>query len=310
MISRMNWRRVSDFIKHRDWPLHLADRLGKGRGRLRVDDWYTHVNPAPVCPDLSGWDQYRLAVLWIGHATVLLRIGGMTILTDPVFSTRIGLGLGLITVGPQRLYRPAVRLTQLPPLDAILISHAHFDHLDRPSLVRLSKRVPVIAARGLRDLIQDLGFQKIVELDWEASWKLGNVCLTAIPVQHWGARTFLDRHRGFCGFLIESSKDRLVFGADTAYQTYWKLLAPVDLAMVGIGAYDPYVAAHATPEQAWEMARYHLQARYVIPIHHSTFRLSQEPVDEPMRRLLQEAGEESSRVVIRRIGDMFVTGSV
>lgn len=304
----MNWRRVTDFIKHRDWPLHLADRLGRGRGRLRIDDWYTYVRPAPVCPDLSRWNQYRLAVLWIGHATVLIRIGGMTILTDPVFSTRIGLGLGLFTAGPQRLYRPAIAWTQLPPLDAVLISHAHFDHLDRPSLARLSKRVPVIAAAGLRDLIQDMGFQTIVELDWGASWNLGNVDLTSIPVQHWGARTFLDRHRGFCGFLIESSQDRLVFGADSAYQTYWESLAPVELAIVGIGAYDPYVAAHATPEQAWQMARHHLQARYIVPIHHSTFRLSHEPVDEPIRRFLQAAGEESSWVVIRRIGEMFVIG--
>lgn len=302
----MSWRIVTDFIKHRDWPLRVTDRLGRGRGRLRVDDWYSKPPTAPVTPDLTHWETYDLAAAWIGHATVLIRIGGKTILTDPVFSTRVGIGFGLFTGGPRRFYRPAISIRDLPPLDAIVISHAHFDHLDRPTLARLSKRVPVIASTHLRDLIADLGYRSITELAWGQSHRIGGLKLTAVPVHHWGARTFLDKHRGFGGFVIESGARRILYGGDSAYHDDWKALAPVDLAIVGIGAYDPYIVAHASPEQAWEMARIHVQAEWVLPMHHSTFRLSHEPMREPIRRMLEAAGEQRRRVVACEVGDMFV----
>lgn len=296
---------VTDFIKHRDWPLKIADRLGRGRGRLRLDDWYSPAPKSRLKPDLSRWHEQTLAAAWIGHATVLIRIGGMTILTDPVFSTRIGLGMVLATAGPRRFFRPALSLHELPPLDAILLSHAHFDHLDRPTLARLSKRVPVITSSHIRDLLAGLGFGSITELAWGESTTLGNLRFTAVPVHHWGARTFLDRHRGYGAFVIESASHRVLFGADTAYHEEWRSLGPVDLAIVGIGAYDPYIAAHASPEQAWTMAVDHARARYVLPMHHSTFKLSNEPMTEPIRRLLAAAGEERDRVVVREIGGSF-----
>src|SRR3954470_23485675 len=139
--------------------LRLADALGRGRGRLRLfDNLRPAARPAHT-PDLRNWQNHDLAATWIGHATILLRMAGLTIMTDPVFFNRVGLGMGLVTVGPRRLLAPALALRKLPKLDLILISHAHFDHLDRPTLMRLPKHVPVVTAHRTHDLIHDLGYE-------------------------------------------------------------------------------------------------------------------------------------------------------
>jgi L-ascorbate metabolism protein UlaG (beta-lactamase superfamily) len=281
--------------------LRLADFLGRGRGRMRFLD---HLNVPPAArfkPDLGNWENEELAAVWIGHATVLLRIGGMTIITDPVLSNRVGVGLGLVTGGPRRHIAPALSVRELPPIDLILISHAHFDHLDRPTLAKLPKRTPVIAAHHTHDLIRDLGFRNITELRWGESTRLGELNLTARQVRHWGARTFYDSHRGFNAYFIESARHRVLYGGDTAYHDYFKDLSQVDLAIFGIGAYDPYVAAHATPEQALMMAD-HCDAERILPMHHSTFRLSHEPMHEPIHRLLTAVGRDTDRIIVREPG--------
>ena len=297
----MSWRWITNWAKHRPLTLRLADRLGRSRGRLRLLDRLNPPDPAPCTPDLRDWENRELAAVWIGHATVLLRLGGMTILTDPVFSSRVGVGLGLITGGPRRFYAPALSQRALPKIDLVLVSHAHFDHLDRPTLVRLPKRTPIVTASHTHDLIRDLGFRRIRELKWGQRVQVGGVTVTAQEVNHWGARTFYDRHRGFNAYLLESRKRRVLYGGDTAYHEGFRSLPKVDLAIFGIGAYDPYVAAHATPEQAWRMAG-HLRADFVLPMHHSTFRLSYEPMHEPMERMLDAAGRDEARVVVREIG--------
>lgn len=295
------WRQITDLVKHRRLAMRAADLLGRGRGRLRLfDDMNPPARPE-LTPDLSDWEQRDLSAVWIGHATVLLRLGGMTILTDPVFCTRVGLGMGLMTVGPRRMHAPAIGIRQLPKLDLILVSHAHFDHLDRPSLIRLSKNTPVIAANRTSDLIRDLGFRSVTELRWGESARLGDIRVTAQEVKHWGARTFYDKDRGFNAYLLEAGKRKVLYGGDTAYHEGFRSLSRVDLAILGIGAYNPYVAAHATPEQAWQMAD-HCHADHVLPMHHSTFRLSHEPMHEPIERLLSAAGRLVDRVVATQVG--------
>src|SRR4051812_19243382 len=242
--------------------LRLADRLGRGRGRLRLLDGLNPPAAPRFKPNLSDWQDHDLAAAWLGHATVLLRVGGMTILTDPVLSNRVGVGLGLFTGGPRRLVGPALTVRELPKIDLILISHAHFDHLDRPTLARLPKKTPVVTAHQTRDLVLDLGFRRVSELHWGDSLELDNgVNLSAVEVAHWGARTFYDMHRGFNAYLIESPKRRVLYGGDTAYTEGFKDIGKVDLAVFGIGADDPYVAAHATPEQAGAMANHGRAAR-------------------------------------------------
>jgi L-ascorbate metabolism protein UlaG (beta-lactamase superfamily) len=298
----LSWRGFTNWAKERPATLRVADFLGRGRGRMRFFD---HLNRPPAArfkPDLSNWENEELAAIWIGHATVLLRIAGMTIITDPVLSHRVGLGLGLITGGPMRLVAAALSVHELPPINLILISHAHFDHLDRPTLAKMPKCIPVVAAHHTGDLIRDLGYRTITELKWGESIQVGPLKITAREVRHWGARTFYDQHRGFNAYLIESPNHRVLYGGDSAYHEYFKDLTDVDLAILGIGAYDPYIAAHATPEQALAMAD-HCRAKKILPMHHSTFRLSHEPMHEPMQRMLAAAGEE--RVVIREVGEQW-----
>jgi L-ascorbate metabolism protein UlaG (beta-lactamase superfamily) len=282
--------------------LALADRLGRGRGRARVLDAFTRPAAAPRRPILTGWEERELAAAWIGHATVLLRIGGKTVLTDPVLSHRVGISLGLATGGPRRLVAPALRLAQLPRIDLVLISHAHFDHLDRPTLARLPRSTPIVTAAHTRDLIDDLGFSDVTELQWGEQRRLGDLVVKAWQVQHWGARTFHDHHRHACAFVLEAGGRRVLFGGDSAGGRHFRDVGRTDLAILGIGAYDPYVQGHATPEQAWQMAE-DVRADHVLPMHHSTFRLSREPVAQPMERLLQAAGHDAARIVASGVGD-------
>ena len=291
-------------MKESPLTLRVADWLGRGRGRLR---WLDHVNPparASLVPDLKTWADHELAAAWIGHATVLLRLGGMTIITDPVLANRVGLGLGLMTGGPRRHVAAALTIKQLPRIDLILLSHAHYDHLDRPTLVRLSKRIPVVTAEHTSDLIRDLGFSSIREMRWGETTCINGLKITAQRVRHWGARSFYDRHRGVNGYLLEAGRRRVLFGGDTAYQDWFKEIGKVDLGIFGIGAYNPFIQAHATPEEAWTMAQ-HVGADAVMPMHHSTFRLSHEPMREPLERILTVAGNEAERVVIKQVGGMW-----
>lgn len=302
----MNWRRYKRFPYNHPLSLRIADRLGRGRGRVR---WFDRLSPPPPPPrrlNLQDWERHDFAAAWIGHATVLLRLGGKTIITDPVLMNRVGLGLGVITAGSKRLFGPAISLSELPPLDLILISHAHFDHLDRPTLHRLPKSVPVIISSHNRDLVADLGFSSVTELAWGESAHLDHLKITACEVNHWGARAVLDVFRGYGGFVIEADRRRVLYGGDSAYHERFRDIGKVDMAILGIGAYDPWIQSHATPEQAWTMAN-HTHAQHVLPIHHSTFKLSKEPPAEPIERLLEVAGAGQSRVIIRQIGEVWVS---
>lgn len=281
------WRRIADFAKRQPWLLRLADRLGRGRGAFRFEAWLPH--PARVKrPSLAGWSSSRLSAIAIGHATVLLRVGDATVLTDPVFSARIGLGAGVLTLGPRRRFPPALRIDQLPPIDLLLVSHAHFDHLDRPSLLRLNHATPLVTAAQTRDLVDGLGYRHVTELSWGQSVQVKGVRVTAVSCRHWSPRVFADEHRGYNAYLLESSGLRVLFAGDTAFHPGFASLAPLDLAIVGISAYEPFIEAHATPEQAYLMAKL-AGAKFVMPMHHGVFRLSFEPMDEPLRRFLAAA---------------------
>ncbi|MFT3787897.1 MAG: MBL fold metallo-hydrolase [Tepidisphaeraceae bacterium] len=261
----------------------------------------------PGKPDLSCWTDAKLAACWLGHATVLLKVGALTMLTDPVFSRRVGLGLGFATMGPARIVAPSLRLRELPAVDIVLLSHAHFDHLDRPTLWQLASHFPkaaLITAAGLNDLTCDLPFAQRVEVKLGESITLVNTTFTAWPVRHWSARMIRDTHREACSFLIERSSRRVLFGGDSAFGDHWTPIGRqggVDLAIVGIGAYDPWIDGHASPEQAWKMAVEHARARHMLAMHHSTFKLSVEPMREPMERLLRIAGADSHRIVASTI---------
>ena len=271
--------------------------------RDRFEERRVPLLPAPHRPEPATWSDERLTVAWLGHATVLINFYGTWLLTDPALRTRVGVRVGGLTLGPRRLVRPALTAGELPALDAVLVSHAHMDHCDLATLRRLPWRTRAVVQEGNRDLVRR--FARVDELKWSEATEVNGARVEAIEVNHWGARKLTDKHRGYGGFLVEKRGRALVFGGDTAYTEAFARLrrrAPrVTLAILPIGAYDPYVYVHANPEQSWRMAR-EMGARYILPMHHSTFRLSREPADEPRRRILAAAGAERWRVALTEIG--------
>jgi L-ascorbate metabolism protein UlaG (beta-lactamase superfamily) len=249
-----------------------------------------------------------LHAAWIGHSTVLIRIDGFTILTDPVFSTRIGIEVGRVVVGMKRLVYPAVNPEEFPIPDLILLSHAHMDHLDKPTLRMLENpRTMVVTASATSDLLRVNRFKSVQELKWGESCQAGAAKIRAFEVQHWGARTRTDVHRGYNGYLIEAGRHRVVFGGDTAYTETFRTVRsakPVDLAIMPIGAYNPWLHAHCNPEQALAMAN-DAGAEFVLPVHHKTIKLSSEPTPEPIERLVAACGASPDRVATHEIGDEF-----
>jgi L-ascorbate metabolism protein UlaG (beta-lactamase superfamily) len=266
------------------------------------------IRPAPVTPDPSKWPDRGLYAAWLGHTTVLMKVDGTTILTDPVFSDRVGISLGLVTLGLKRLVKPAITPRQLPKIDLIVLSHAHMDHFDLPSLRAFEGRATqVVTAKNTADLLRVRRYRSVQELGWNERTRAGAVELRAIQVNHWGARMRTDTYRGYNGYVIESGRYRILFAGDTALTTLFGQVRgakPFDLALMPVGAYNPWIRAHCTPEQAWQMAN-DAGAEFVLPVHHQTFQLSREPLLEPIERLYGAAGKDAHRVAADGIGQEF-----
>jgi L-ascorbate metabolism protein UlaG (beta-lactamase superfamily) len=238
-------------------------------------------------------DDGELGVTFIGHSSFLLQINGRTALIDPVFSKR------LILLRRQR--HPGVQVENLPPIDLVLLTHAHMDHLDLSSLRRvlratrkLTGRAPeVVVPRGVEDLVENLGFSRIHRLEWWETAAVQGLKVTMTPCKHWGARMFRDRHRGYGGYVIEGAGQSVYHSGDTAYFDGFReigaRLSP-EVALLPIGAYfpDSYRSVHTSPEEAVR-AFVELGASQMIPMHYGTFRLGREPMDEPVQRLEAEA---------------------
>jgi L-ascorbate metabolism protein UlaG (beta-lactamase superfamily) len=251
------------------------------------------------------------AITFIGHSSFLIQTAGRALLVDPVFATR------LVVLRRQR--HPGLRVRDLPPVDAVLLTHAHMDHLNRPSLRAITRAMrrrnlpaPIaIVPNDVEDLVRDLGFAQVRSLRWWESTELAAhtpntaaIRITSTPARHWGARIFRDTHRGFGGYVLQSSgTPTLYHSGDTAYFNGFaeigRRLQP-DIALLPIGAYfpDSYRSVHTSPEEALQ-GFFDLDARLMIPMHYNTFRLGREPMDEPLPRLLRAAASAgiSDRVV-------------
>jgi L-ascorbate metabolism protein UlaG (beta-lactamase superfamily) len=266
------------------------------------------VEAAPRSPSIVSWMNHGLHATWIGHSTVMFSIDGFHILTDPVFSTRIGVRFGPITIGMKRLVAPAAAINTLPKPDLILLSHAHMDHFDIPSLRRLeNSATTVVTATNTSDLLRVQRYGAVHELSWGQTTQIGPCSVRAFEVNHWGARMQSDTYRSYNGYVVEAGRYRVLFGGDTAYTDGFRAVRSskrIDLAIMPIGAYDPWIRAHCTPEQALTMAD-HAGAEFILPVHHRTFELSREPRHEPMERLLAAAGSSEDRVCIRDFGGEF-----
>jgi L-ascorbate metabolism protein UlaG (beta-lactamase superfamily) len=276
--------------------------------RQRVSEFGKHISAAPQTPRPETWSNNAITLAWLGHATVLINFYGVRIITDPVLYRRIGVQVGLGTLGPLRLVSCALPSVSLPDLDLVLVTHAHFDHLDRPSLRSLRGRPAAVMASGTADLLPRRRYRSVSELRWNEATDVptsrGEVRVRAVEVQHWGARVGRDTWRGYTGFVLEREGRRLLIAGDTAMTPVFQAhrrFGPFDAAVMPIGAYDPWIWAHCTPEQAASMADA-AAARLIVPVHHQSFRLSREPFQEPIERLQQALALEPERLALSEIG--------
>ncbi|MGA7215431.1 MAG: MBL fold metallo-hydrolase [Terrimicrobiaceae bacterium] len=238
----------------------------------------------PVFPELAPG---KFCITWIGHASFLIQTPEHSVLIDPNWAK----WLKVI----KRIKNPGIELRDLPAIDLVLVTHAHFDHLDRRTLRAIASDQPIVVPEHVGNLVHDLGFNKIHELRHWQSFEHGTLKVTLTPARHWGARILHDSHRGFGGFILEYAGRTIFHCGDTAYFDGLKEIgarANIEIALLPIGAYEAPTKrdVHMTPEQAVQAFR-DLRARTMIPMHFGTFRLSYEPLSEPPRRLLEKALE-------------------
>jgi L-ascorbate metabolism protein UlaG (beta-lactamase superfamily) len=280
--------------------------------RGRWDEIGRDIPAAPHKPTPATWSDNAVTLAWLGHATVLINFYGVRILTDPVLFRRIGVDLGLGTIGPLRLVQCALSASELPAIDLVLVSHAHFDHLDTRSLGAIVGRPAAVMGPGTSDLLPRKPYSSIRELRWNEAATVttprGEVLVRSIEVKHWGARVRRDTWRGYTGFIVEREGRKLLIGGDTAHTPLfrgYKSLGPFDAAVMPIGAYDPWIWNHCSPEQAVQMADA-AGARLFVPVHHQSFELSREPFMEPIERTQAMLAKEQDRLAIREIGQTVV----
>jgi L-ascorbate metabolism protein UlaG (beta-lactamase superfamily) len=259
----------------------------------------------------------ELGITFIGHSGFLIQIGGKNVLVDPNFANWIFI--------LKRLRRPGLRLRELPPIDYVLVSHAHFDHLHRPSLraiARLTRRKrglapQIIVPRHVGEVVESLGYSRVLEMEWWQTVRdnrdgVGGLEITHTPANHWGARMIHDNHRGFGGFVLRAGEHSVYHSGDTAYfggfAEIGRRLRP-GIALLPIGAYEPpsFRNVHTSPEDALQ-GFLDLRAERMIPMHYGTFRLSHEPMEEPVPRLIAaaEAIGIKDRVTVLREGETLI----
>ncbi len=249
--------------------------------------WLTPRTGSVKTPAFPRLEADELALTWIGHASFLCQFPDLNILIDPNFANWLFL--------LKRLRHPGMKLGDLPPIDLVLLTHAHFDHFHKPTLRRLPSPKIGIMPWGCGSLAKSLGFSRIIELRWWESFSCDDWTVTLVPSRHWGARTIRDEHRGYGGFVLERQGRSVYHAGDTAYfdgfAEIGKRLAP-EVALLPIGAYypDTFRHVHMGPDEAIKAFR-ELKSRWFVPMHYGSFKLSFEALDEPPRWLRELAHE-------------------
>lgn len=247
--------------------------------------WLTRRTGQHKHPAFPRLKEGELALTWIGHASFLIQFNDLNVLVDPNFANWLFL--------LKRVRRAGLKLRDLPPVDLVLLTHAHFDHFHKPTLRRLHASKIGVMPWGLGDLARDLRFDRIIELEWWDSFIHHDWKVTLTPCRHWGARMLADDHRGYGGFVFEYHGRRVYHAGDSAYFDGFKeigrRLAP-EIALLPIGAYQPesFRNVHMGPEEAVQVF-HDLKARWLVPMHYGSFKLSFEAMDEPPRLLSELA---------------------
>jgi N-acyl-phosphatidylethanolamine-hydrolysing phospholipase D len=298
-VEPSEWQRIK-FIASRIWSTSLHPR---------TSPLIAMQNDAALLRS----NETTPTVTWIGHATLLIQLDGLNILTDPHWSERAS---PVSFAGPKRLVPPGLRFDDLPPIHLILISHDHYDHLDFETVRRLEERhrPQFLVPLGVRGWLEKVGIRNVEELDWWDSRKIQDCLVTCTPVQHFSGRTLWDRNRRlWSGWSVQGTRRHVFFAGDTGYypELFKKIgrrLGTFDLAAIPIGAYlPPYMMkfVHSTPEQALQIFS-DIQAERFLAMHWGTFDLADEPIDDPPKRLVAEThrlGLDSTRIWIMKPGE-------
>jgi L-ascorbate metabolism protein UlaG (beta-lactamase superfamily) len=282
--------------------------------RKRARQFTRMVRASALCPRTGRTHKPVLArkedmaVTFIGHSAFFIQCGGQNLVVDPNFARWLFL--------LKRLRQPGLRVADLPPIDVVLVTHAHFDHLHRPSLRAIARHTKrqrgtppaIVVPRDVRDLVRRLGYREIIELDWWQTHRRDTLSITHVPAQHWGARILADMHRGYGGYVVRNGRHSFYHAGDTGYfdgfREIGKRLKP-ELALLPIGAYYPphFQTVHTSPADAVRAFR-DLGARWMVPMHYGSFRLTYEPLNEPLEWLSREAQQSglTERVVVLEEG--------
>jgi L-ascorbate metabolism protein UlaG (beta-lactamase superfamily) len=258
------------YFKEMVWKSFVTRRRGQSR--------------RPVFPELTHG---QVAITWIGHASFLIQFSDVNVLIDPNFANWLFV--------MKRQKRAGLRMRDLPHADVVLLTHAHFDHFHKPTLRRLPKPRIAVVPWGVSDLTQRLGFDRVIELEWWERFSRGGLEVTFTPSKHWGARVLSDHHRGYGGFQIEHQGRKIYHAGDSGYFDGFREIgercAP-EIALLPIGAYHPesFRNVHMGPDDAIRVFR-DLRAKWLVPMHYGTFRLSFEDMDEPPERLATLAAQ-------------------
>lgn len=271
--TRIKLRPRSDWHKRNFLTTVLIPSLFTKRAGDHVRPHFPKIRKGEIC------------ITWIGHASFLIQTHEVNVLIDPIWSK----WLKVI----KRLKQPGFEIHHLPSIDFVLVTHAHFDHLDRRTLARVAADQPIVVPIGVGNLVHDLGFNIVHELDYWQKVKLGPIEVSLTPCAHWGARFLADLHRGFGGFVLKMDGRTIFHCGDSAYFDGFKEIGDryaIDIALLPIGGYDAPTGreVHMNPEQAVQAFK-ELGANTLVPMHYGSFRLGYEPLDEPPTRLLASA---------------------
>ena len=287
------------FSSYSEEKFSNSDNSSNERSFSEILKWsFNRENPSPEYLEIRKLKDPSILrkgnpyAFWIGHASFLVFNGDITILFDPIFSERAS---PLKFAGPKRLIKPALKISELPKVDIIAISHNHYDHLDIPSLKKIQKRFPnvkILIPKGDKKLLRKYNLKNGEEFVWWQDTKISNTTLTFTPTQHWSARGLGDRNKSLWGsWFLSYDKKNIFHAGDTGYSKDFKeirkRLGSVDFAMIPIGAYAPkwfMGYSHVNPEEALNIA-IDLNAKESVGMHWGTFILTDEPVLEPRTRL-------------------------
>ncbi len=277
------------FNPHAPQPKSLED-VRRWRRTRQKEQWPEHVED-PRFPPPGRVAPGRISATFIGHSTFLLQIGGICVLTDPIWSQRCS---PVRFAGPRRARRPGQSLDALPGVDLLLVTHNHYDHMDLPTLRRVRRRWAPPTATGLGNArhLAKAGIRSAVELDWWHSTELAGARVTYVPAQHFSSRTLHDRNRCLWGgFVVEAGGAVVYFAGDSGYCPHFTEIAcrfpHIDLALLPIGAYEPrwfMRQQHVDPAEAVR-AHLDLRPRRSLGMHFGTFQLTDEAIDAPVLAL-------------------------